>query len=216
MDEEQEGRAYYAEKRIIRETVDIPDAKIFTWGDGQFGKLGHQTLDSLYVPYAVTALQRCVIRMCALGKDHSLFLTNDGIVMSCGSNGYGQLGIGQGHEGRSIPTLVNGLNDVKSVSAGYYHSLALNSAGNLYSWGSGSWGKLGLGTDANSATPRLVSNLKSIPVRAVACGGHHSVVITVAGDVWTWGKGLRGQLGHSTVKVKAASPTASKIAFYAV
>ncbi len=206
IDEEQEGRSYYAEKRIIRETVDIPDAKIFTWGDGQYGKLGHQTLDSLYVPYAVTALQRCVIRMCALGKDHSLFLTNEGIVMASGSNGYGQLGIGQGQDARSIPTLINGLNDVKSLSAGHYHSMALNSAGNLYAWGSGSWGKLGLSSDANCATPRLVSALKSVPTRSVACGGHHTVAITVAGDVWTWGKGLHGQLGHNSVKVCPALP----------
>jgi alpha-tubulin suppressor-like RCC1 family protein len=148
--------------------------------------------------------------MCALGKDHSLFLTNDGIVMACGSNGYGQLGIGQGHDGRSIPTLINGLNDIKALSAGYYHSMALNSAGNLYAWGSGSWGKLGLSSDANCATPRLVSALKSVPTRSVACGGHHTVAITVAGDVWTWGKGLHGQLGHNSIKV-AAQPSESHV-----
>jgi hypothetical protein len=160
--------------------VDIPDAKTFTWGDGHFGKLGHQTLDALYVPYAVTALQRCVIRMCALGKDHSLFLTNDGIVVACGSNGYGQLGIGQGQDGRSIPTLINGLNHVKSVSAGHCHSMAHNSTGSLYAWGSGSWGKLGLCSLTPTAPPRLISALKSVPTRSVACGGHHTVAKTVA------------------------------------
>jgi alpha-tubulin suppressor-like RCC1 family protein len=70
----------------------------------------------------------------------------------------------------------------------------------VYTWGSGSWGKLGTGTDANSKVPRLVATLQSQLVESVACGAHHCAAITAAGDVWTWGKGIRGQLGHNSVK----------------
>ena len=65
---------------------------------------------------------------------------------------------------------------------------------------SGSWGKLGLGSDANVAAPRPISALKTVPTKTMACGGSHSVAITVTGDVWTWGKAIRGQLGHNSVK----------------
>ena len=93
-EEEGEGHAYNIEKRHIRETVELADSYVFVWGDGQFGKLGHQTIDSLHVPYIVSSLQRIPIRMCALGRQHSLFLSTDGYVLACGSAAYGQLGNG--------------------------------------------------------------------------------------------------------------------------
>ena len=37
-----QGHAYHIEKRHIRETVDLADAYVFVWGDGEYGKLGQQ------------------------------------------------------------------------------------------------------------------------------------------------------------------------------
>ena len=73
-DDEGEGLAYNIEKRHIRETVDLPDAFVFAWGDGEYGKLGQQSTDTLHVPYLLSTMQTMPIRMCALGKNHSLFL----------------------------------------------------------------------------------------------------------------------------------------------
>ena len=96
--------------------------------------------------------------------------------------------------------LIQSVTGIKDVVAGHHHNLALTTAGKLMSWGSGSWGKLGLGSDSNVRTPRIVASLSSSMVETIAAGGHHSVCITVTGDVWTWGKGMRGQLGHNSVK----------------
>jgi hypothetical protein len=58
-----QGHAYHIEKRRIRETVDLADAHTFVWGEGEYGKLGHQTTDRMNVPYIVGVLQKIPIRM---------------------------------------------------------------------------------------------------------------------------------------------------------
>lgn len=199
-EDEGEGQAYHIEKRNIRETVDLADAYVFVWGDGEYGKLGQQNTERMNVPYIVSVLQKLPIRMVALGKHHSVFLGTEGQLLACGYNGYGQLGTGEDAEFRTTPVLIQSVTGIKSVAAGQHHNLAVTTAGKLMSWGSGSWGKLGLGSDTNVKTPRLVASLSSSMVETIACGGHHSVCITVTGDVWTWGKGMRGQLGHNSVK----------------
>lgn len=199
-EEESEGWAYNAEKRHIRETVDLGNAYLFMWGDGAHGKLGQNSIDSVMVPFIVAAVQRVPIRMCALGKDHSVLLAVEGYILTCGSNAYGQLGTGDQEDVRLNLTLVQGTADIKSIASGHFHSLAVTGNGKVLSWGGGSWGKLGLSSDSNVKTPRVIASLQSTTVEFIACGAHHSVAITNSGDVWTWGKGLRGQLGHNTVK----------------
>lgn len=45
--------------------------------------------------------------------------------------------------------------------------------------------------------PVQVRSLSGCKVRDVACGQYHMAVITETGDVFTWGYGKEGQLGHS-------------------
>jgi alpha-tubulin suppressor-like RCC1 family protein len=199
-EEESEGWAYNAEKRQIRETVDLGDAHLFIWGDGTHGKLGHNSEDSLHVPFLVSSTTKIPIRMCALGKDHTVLLAVEGYALTCGSNAYGQLGTGDQEDMRMTLTLVQGANDLRAVATGHYHTVAMTGSGKVLSWGGGSWGKLGLSSDANVKTPRSIASLQNSIVEYIACGAHHTTAITNTGDVWTWGKGLRGQLGHNSVK----------------
>ena len=199
-EDEQEGWAYNAEKRQIRETVDLGDSYLFVWGDGEYGKLAHNSLDSMNVPFLVGATVRIPIRMCALGKDHTVLLAVEGYPLSCGSNTYGQLGTSDQADYRQNLAVVQGASQIKAIASGHHHTLALTNSGRVLSWGSGSWGKLGINSDANVKAPRVIAALQSSNVESITCGAHHSAAITASGDVWTWGKGLRGQLGHNTVK----------------
>lgn len=45
--------------------------------------------------------------------------------------------------------------------------------------------------------PRVIESLRGIEVVDVAAGGAHSACVTAAGDLYTWGKGRYGRLGHS-------------------
>ena len=203
-EEELEGSAYNAEKRHIRETVELGDSHLFMWGDGEYGKLGQNSLDSMNVPFVVASTTKIPIRMCALGKDHSVLLAVEGYALTCGSNKYGQLGTGDQDDARFNLTLVQGASDIKMVASGHYHTMALTGGGRVLSWGGGSWGKLGLSSDSNVKSPRAIASLQNSLVEFIACGAHHSACITLTGDVWTWGKGLRGQLGHNSVKEEFA------------
>ena len=45
--------------------------------------------------------------------------------------------------------------------------------------------------------PRVIESLRGIEVVDIAAGGAHSACVTSAGDLYTWGKGRYGRLGHS-------------------
>lgn len=48
--------------------------------------------------------------------------------------------------------------------------------------------------------PRLIEGLRNAHVRHVACSGHYSCAVAESGDVYTWGYGKDGQLGHGDTK----------------
>ena len=43
----------------------------------------------------------------------------------------------------------------------------------------------------------MIDSLRGTEVVDVAAGGAHSACVTAAGDLYTWGKGRYGRLGHS-------------------
>jgi len=55
----------------------------------------------------------------------------------------------------------------------------------VYAWGAGSFGRLGVGSDADQFVPKIVEGLRSKEVLHVACGAFHSVAVIdpVARDV---------------------------------
>ncbi|KAG0467654.1 hypothetical protein HPP92_019234 [Vanilla planifolia] len=112
---------------------------------------------------------------------------------------------------------------ITAVAAGGRHTLALSDLGQVWGWGYGGEGQLGLGSRI-----RMVSSPHPVPciesasyvkdratgsskantteghayriigtyVKAIACGGRHSAVVTDSGAVLTFGWGLYGQCGH--------------------
>lgn len=80
------------------------------------------------------------------------------------------------------------------ISCGLFHSSLLVD-GKFWIWGKGDGGRLGLGHENSTFIPTLNPCLDS--VRSVALGGLHSVCLTSLGQVFTWGYGGFGALGHS-------------------
>nr|XP_023877774.1 ultraviolet-B receptor UVR8 isoform X2 [Quercus suber] len=80
------------------------------------------------------------------------------------------------------------------LSGGLFHSSLLVN-GKLWIWGKGDGGRLGFGHENPLFVPTLNPHLDS--VRSVALGGVHSVALTSLGEVFTWGYGGFGALGHS-------------------
>lgn len=57
-------------------------------------------------------------------------------------------------------------------------------------------GKLGHNNRITLDKPKLIETLRSKRVRDIACGSSHSAAITSAGELYTWGLGEYGRLGH--------------------
>lgn len=70
-------------------------------------------------------------------------------------------------------------------------------------WGSSEHGQLGIGSlpaEDRAVQPRIVEQLRSVHVRQVCCAGHYSCGLSENGEVYTWGCGKDGQLGHGETK----------------
>ena len=93
---------------------------------------------------------------------------------------------------------VSSLSDVKAVSAGSFHSLALLENGTVMAWGGNGSGRLGDGmTDeeqSESTTPVAVKVLTG--VAAISAGDTHSLALLENGTVMAWGFNWMGVLGN--------------------
>lgn len=179
---------------------------------GQLG-LGHSA--------DITSLQLCAslsqrVTQAACGWDFTLFLTDCGRVLVCGSNAFGQLGIGQKVRHSADPLIVEGLKEpVVSVAAGLRHSLAVTNSGCVYQWGSGlsSHAKRALSPHPvpphfSAMVPSLVPGLDQKTSRVVAAGSVHCVCLTGDGDLFLWGSNKHGQL--TVAEPFLSSPTLVK------
>jgi alpha-tubulin suppressor-like RCC1 family protein len=137
----------------------------------------------------------------AAGKHHALAVLTDGSVY----------GWGDGEDGQVDPTKrVDVPKPVPipemppspvSVVAGDAFSVLVDAAGNLYTWGSNTYGQLGC---AGNGSVNKVS--LGEPVVSVAAGAGHVVVALSSGAVLTWGYGADGQLGHADKPVFQEMP----------
>jgi RCC1 and BTB domain-containing protein len=85
---------------------------------------------------------------------------------------------------------------IVKLSLGYYHAAAINDKGQVFTWGRGINGQLGHGSILNEDSLRVVSALINQFMIDIACGESHSMSLTNKGEVFTWGGGQLGQLGH--------------------
>ena len=62
----------------------------------------------------------------------------------------------------------------------------------------GNYGKLGHGDNMTQKSPRMMQGLTGKPARWVSCGNRHSAMVTMDGELYTWGEGDYGRLGGWT------------------
>ena len=130
--------------------------------------------------------------------DHTLIITNDSNLWSCGRNDDGQLCHGD-KEGRSIPQKTSFLNITK-ISTGSIHSLFQNDKGEIFSCGNNHYGQCGLGyCNHPQITPSLILNVPSNIVQFI-CGYQQSLFLDSEGNVFSVGNNFYGSLGlgHNT------------------
>lgn len=114
------------------------NGSLYTWGRGNYGRLGHGTSEDCSVPTMVLALSGEFVTKvaCGAGDAHTLCVTLQGKVYSWGDGDYGKLGRG-GSDGSKLPRVVDKLQNVEitEVYCGTHFSVALSKEGQLYTWG---------------------------------------------------------------------------------
>ncbi|KAK4358914.1 hypothetical protein RND71_021143 [Anisodus tanguticus] len=152
--------------------------KLFTWGDGDKGRLGHGDKESKLVPTCVAALVEPNFCQVACGHSLTVALTTSGHVYTMGSPVYGQLGYHQA-DGK-LPRRVEGKltkSFVEEIACGAYHVAVLTSRTEVYTWGKGENGRLGHGDTDDRNSPTLVEALKDKQVKSIACGTNFTAAI---------------------------------------
>ncbi|KAK8546963.1 hypothetical protein V6N13_099708 [Hibiscus sabdariffa] len=168
---------------VVTESSD-PDSssstKLFTWGAGDKGELGHGDRKPRLLPQIVAALFDCDINQVACGQNLTVALTTSGQVYTMGSSTYGQLGSPTA-DGK-VPTRVRGklaYSFVEEISCGSHHVAIVTSKKEVYTWGKGTNGQLGHGDTDDRNTPTLVDFLKDKQIKSAVCGSNFTAVINL-------------------------------------
>lgn len=97
----------------------------------------------------------------------------------------------------NVPVQLKALSEIKQVSAGYGHLMALKNDGTVWSWGCNKYGQLGFGNLGNTdevKEPRQIPNIP--PIKEISAGFRHSILLDETGRVWGWGHNRWGQVGN--------------------
>ena len=147
--------------------------EVYIWGRNEGSGLGLEHKNDIHLPekvnlsllskfrkYSLEVMRiiRSDVKDVSYNIRHSLLLTHDGELYSSGSNGSGQLGVGN-YEDSDIYQKVD-LPNVRKFVAGNSWSLAITHTNKLYIWGHG----YGLGFKYKCCLPQITSieNVKDI------------------------------------------------------
>jgi RCC1 and BTB domain-containing protein len=156
------------------------DGGTYTWGEGEYGQLGHGDDMIRSTPTLVEGLAGKKVMEVACGGYHTIVRTDDGRVYSFGFGEHGQLGHGSS-ESKLTPSLIHQAQFeekcVVQVVCGWVHSMALTSDGSIYTWGYGKDGQLGHGSELNSDVPSIVESLIGYKVFHISSSNAQSVAL---------------------------------------
>jgi len=174
------------------------DGGLWVWGDNFMGQLGIGSNGGWRtVPIRIMEDTRFV--SVAAGCFHSMAIDEDGGLWAWGWDSHFQIGGGVADEDRFVilPSKILEGTRFVSVSGGSYHTLAVDSRGNLWTWGSNVAGQLGdERKDPSTGVPTIIK--RGMPFASVSAGAWFSLAIDYFGGVWAWGNNGYGQLGDGT------------------
>ena len=187
------------------------DGSLWIWGSGGQGKLGINNENDRSIP-VTTFAGGTTWKSVSCGNVHTAAIKTDGTLWTWGRGGDsglegGNLGTNDNNLNRLTPvTTFTGGNNWKSVAIGNFFTAAIKTDGSLWTWGSGTEGKLGINN----------TNIRSIPVttfaggnnwKQVSCIDKHISAIKTDGSLWIWGLGTSGQLGDNNIITRSTPVT---------
>lgn len=175
-------------------------SEVYVWGSNTNYNLGLGNEQNREYPEILDSFRKdCIsIKQVVVCKFHSVFLSSDGRLFSCG-HGYGGR-LGQASENTSVaPALIHGVGSIpcEQVAAGQDHLMLLMQGGQVWTCGLNVYHQLGHSPPPErlvSPRPLSLKFLKGKNVVGVCAARFHSVFYT-KDSVFTFGLNA-GQLGH--------------------
>lgn len=177
---------------------------VYQWGQYGTGRF-HRSLTPVVkggLP-VIVAIQAGGGSYFATGKGlpHALALDANGQIWTWGANTAGQLGDCTGTYNISLtPVLVDqtggGGWTASELSAGYGYSIAIDSTGQAWSWGTNGEGELGNGGTAQSYCPTAVDTSAGMGAVTVFNdrATSHTLAVNTSNEIWGWGSNRNGRL----------------------
>ncbi len=181
------------------------DGTLWTWGNGFYGRLGTNDVTDRSTP-VTTFAGGTNWKQVSAGYNNTAAIKTDGTLWTWGTGGSGKLGTND-LTNRSTPvTTFAGGTNWKQVDEGRDHTAAIKTDGTLWTWGSGSNGRLGTNDTTERSTP-VTTFAGGTNWKQVECGTFHTAAIKTDGTLWTWGYGGNGQLGTNDVTDRSTPVT---------
>ena len=124
--------------------IRLTDGRIFCCGDNEYGQLGQGDTNDKYMFEEIKGIPRNISRV-VCGLTYTFLLSEDGKLMSCGANSYGQLGQGHVNVMTSFNEILEAVDNVCEVVCGSLHTLIRTGDGRILSCGDNRYGQLGHG-----------------------------------------------------------------------
>ena len=199
------------------------DGSVYGCGDNKYNQLGLNTkninnneqtemLEMVTTPGRIEwTSSQTVIEICC-GWQFSAARTHSGQVFTWGDNRKGQCG----HMIKLLKTIPhpiavnfgchNSTSSIVRIACGWSHMLALDKSGAIFSWGRSDMGQLGIGESMLPQQDGIAVFKITMPnahkrenkIVQISCGSEHSMAVTSGGDLYSWGWGEHGNLGHGT------------------
>lgn len=173
------------------------------WGSGNYGQLGNNTATTTqYTPVSVLGNKKTFCSISA-GYGTTLAIDNHGQVWCWGRNFQGILGNGA-EVSVCTPVSIHGAKKTFcAISGGMHHSMGLDKNGQVWSWGFGAYGSLGV-IGGSICTPKSIHGVKKT-FCSISTGDKTSLGVEYTGQVWGWGYNFYGNIGDGT-KISRSTP----------
>ncbi|KAF7837463.1 PH, RCC1 and FYVE domains-containing protein 1-like isoform X1 [Senna tora] len=191
--------------------VATSNGKLFTFGDGTFGVLGHGDEESVPYPKEVRSLSGLKTIKVACGVWHTAAIVE--VMGQAGSHvlsrklftwGDGdKYRLGHGNKETYLePTCVSALIEYNfhQIACGHTMTVGLTTSGQVFTMGGTTYGQLGNPLADGKAPILIKDKLVGEYVEEIACGEHHVAALTSRSELYTWGKGANGRLGHGDIE----------------
>ncbi len=185
----------------VGHTVFLTDSRrVYTFGNGSHGQLGHGTTASFEQPRQLVALDGTHVSKVAAGGYQTIVVTNEDVLW------FGAFRVAD--KPRLIPTMIESLHGVliSNIAVGMSHALVCSSSGNVFGWGCNEVGQVGPNLPEFVAEPTETDSSRR--VTGIAAGDCCSVSI-LSGSIFFWGSNwIRGKAGVATKPIRVTCPRA--------